>query len=67
MNRFDEAFRILMDELKDFDDAENYCVLLSQDNSSTDRKNVALVLFKVLLASVGFDFEYKRRKRFTIN
>lgn len=51
MNQFEQAFRILVDDLQDFDYAENYCVALSEGKSSADRKIVAHVLFKVLLAS----------------
>ncbi|CAF1199885.1 unnamed protein product [Adineta steineri] len=52
MNNFDQAFRILIDELEDFEYAENYCITLSQGKSSEDRKIVAHILFKVLLNSL---------------
>ena len=52
MNNFDQAFRILVDELQDLDYAENYCVALSQGKSSGDRKIVAHILFKVFLNSL---------------
>lgn len=53
MNHFDQAFRILIDELQDFEYAEDYCIALSQGKSSGDRKIVAHVLFKVLLNSLN--------------
>jgi len=52
MNNFDQAFRILVDELADFEYAENYCLTLSQGKSSGDRRIVAHVLFKILLNSL---------------
>lgn len=52
MNNFEQAFRILVDELKDFEYAENYCIALSQGKSSGDRKIVAHVLFKAFLTSL---------------
>ncbi len=52
MNNFEQAFRILVDELEDYQYAEDYCVVLSQDKSNGDRKIVAHVLFKVLLSSL---------------
>ncbi|CAF4290576.1 unnamed protein product, partial [Adineta steineri] len=52
MNNFDQAFRILIDELEDFEYSENYCITLSQGKSSEDRKIVAHILFKVLLNSL---------------
>jgi len=52
MNNFEQAFRILVDELLDFEYAESYCVALSQGKSSGDRKIVAHVLFKVFLSSL---------------
>jgi hypothetical protein len=52
MNNFEQAFRILVDELEDFEYAENYCVALSEDKSSGDRKIVAHILFKVFLNSL---------------
>ncbi|CAF0936606.1 unnamed protein product [Rotaria sordida] len=53
MNKFEQAFRILVDELEDFEYAENYCIALSQGKSSDDRKIVAHVLFKVFLNSLN--------------
>ena len=52
MNNLEQAFRILIDELQDFDYAENYCLTLSQGKSSDDRKIIAHVLFKVFLNSL---------------
>lgn len=52
MNNFDQAFRILIDELADFEYAESYCLALSQGKSSGDRRIVAHVLFKTLLNSL---------------
>ncbi len=52
MNNFEQAFRILIDELEDYQYAEDYCAALSQDKSSGDRKIVAHILFKVLLNSL---------------
>ncbi|UJR21964.1 hypothetical protein I4U23_025032 [Adineta vaga] len=57
MNNFEQAFRILVDELQDFDYAEDYCVALSQGKSSGDRKIVAHILFKVLLNSLNKNSE----------
>ncbi len=52
MNNFEQAFRILVDELEDFEYAETYCVALSEEKSSGDRKIVAHILFKVFLSSL---------------
>ncbi|CAF3361302.1 unnamed protein product [Rotaria socialis] len=52
MNNFEQAFRILVDELQDLEYAENYCIALSHGKSSADRKIVAHVLFKVFLNSL---------------
>jgi hypothetical protein len=52
MNNFEQAFQILVDELEDFQYAENYCATLSHGKSNDDRKIVAHVLFKVFLASL---------------
>jgi hypothetical protein len=52
MNNFEQAFQILVNELEDFEYAENYCIALSDGKSSDDRKIVAHVLFKVFLASL---------------
>ncbi|UJR27237.1 hypothetical protein I4U23_008533 [Adineta vaga] len=52
MNNFDQAFQILVNELEDFEYAENYCIALSYGKSSDDRKIVAHVLFKIFLASL---------------
>ena len=52
MNQFEQAFRILVDELHDIPYAEDYCVILSKDKSSGDRQIVAHVLFKVLFSSL---------------
>ncbi|CAF0938815.1 unnamed protein product [Adineta ricciae] len=57
MNHFDQAFQILIDELQDFEYAEDYCIALSQDKSSGDRKIVAHILFKVLLNSLNKNSE----------
>ena len=53
MNNFEQAFRILVDELHDYEYAENYCVVLSEEKSSGDRKIVAHILFKVLLSALN--------------
>ena len=52
MNNFEQAFQILVNELEDFDYAEGYCIALSHDKSSEDRKIVAHVLFKIFLAAL---------------
>jgi hypothetical protein len=52
MNNFEQAFRILVDELRDLNYVESYCVALSHGKSSGDRRIVAHVLFKVLLSSL---------------
>lgn len=52
MNNFEQAFEILVDELEDFQYAENYCVILSHEKSSDERKMVAHILFKVFLNSL---------------
>jgi hypothetical protein len=52
MNNFEQAFRILVDELEDFEYAEHYCVALSVGKSSDDRKIVAHALIKVFLTSL---------------
>ncbi|CAF0816535.1 unnamed protein product [Rotaria sordida] len=51
MNNFEQTFQILVNELEDFQYAENYCVALSFDKSSDDRKIVAHALFNAFLAS----------------
>ena len=53
MNQFEQAFRILINELNDFEYAENYCVILSEEKSTEDRRTVAHILFKVLLSSLN--------------
>ena len=52
MNQFEQAFRILVDELEDISYAEDYCVALSQGKSTGDRQIVAHILFRVLLNSL---------------
>ncbi|CAF1135967.1 unnamed protein product [Adineta steineri] len=52
MNNFEQAFEILVNELEDFEYAVNYCIALSYEKSSEDRKIVAHILFKVLLACI---------------
>ncbi|CAF2787179.1 unnamed protein product [Rotaria sp. Silwood2] len=52
MNNFEQAFQILVNDLEDFQYAENYCVALSHDKSIDDRKIVAHALFNVFLASL---------------
>ena len=52
MNHFEQAFRILIDELDDYQYAEDYCVVLSLEKSAGDRKIVAHVLLRVLLSSL---------------
>lgn len=52
MSQYEEAFQILIDELEDFEYAQNYCIALSRDKSSDDRKKIAHVSFKVFLASL---------------
>jgi hypothetical protein len=52
MNNFEQAFRILVDEVEDFDYAEKYCLILSQGKSNEDQKIVGHVLFKVFLTSL---------------
>ncbi|CAF1402883.1 unnamed protein product [Rotaria sp. Silwood1] len=52
LNDFEQAFQILVNELEDYQYAENYCVALSHDKSNDDRKIVAHALFNVFLASL---------------
>lgn len=52
MHQFEQAFRILVDELHDIPYAEDYCIILSKDKSTGDRQIVAHILFKVLFNSL---------------
>ena len=52
MNNFEQAFQILVNELEDFEYAENYCIALSNGKCSEDRKIVAHVLFRIFLTSL---------------
>lgn len=50
MNDYQKAFRVLVNELEDFEYAESYCMTVSLDKTMDERKMIAHLLFNEFLS-----------------